>query len=354
MRKKAFLTGVTGQDGSYLAELLLEKNYEVHGLVRRSSTANLHRINHLLDGQPYAGQFFLHEGDLTDSTSLERIIGSIKPDEVYNLAAMSDVKISFDIPEYTGDVDGLGTLRLLESIRKNCPNARFYQASTSELFGKVRTIPQNEQTPFYPRSPYGVAKLYAYWAVVNYREAYGLYACNGILFNHESPRRGENFVSRKITRTIARIQAGIDNVLLMGNLEAKRDWGYARDFVEGMWLMLQQATPEDFVLATGKTTTVKQFIEMAFEEVGVSLSWEGKGVEEKGYDAKTGHLRVAVSPEFFRPSEVDLLVGDSTKARTQLNWSAKTELRELVRMMVRADLERVSHADTKNMALKEV
>lgn len=354
MRKKVFLTGVTGQDGSYLAELLLEKNYEVHGLVRRSSTANLHRISHLLDGQPYAGQFFLHEGDLTDSTSLERIIGSIKPDEVYNLAAMSDVKISFDIPEYTGDVDGLGTLRLLESIRKNCPNARFYQASTSELFGKVRTIPQNEQTPFYPRSPYGVAKLYAYWAVVNYREAYGLYACNGILFNHESPRRGENFVSRKITRTIARIQAGIDNVLLMGNLEAKRDWGYARDFVEGMWLMLQQATPEDFVLATGKTTTVKQFIEMAFEEVGVSLSWEGKGVEEKGYDAKTGHLRVAVSPEFFRPSEVDLLIGDSTKARTQLNWSAKTELRELVRMMVRADLERVSHADTKNMALKEV
>jgi GDPmannose 4,6-dehydratase len=314
----------------------------------------LHRISHLLDGQPYAGQFFLHEGDLTDSTSLERIIGSIKPDEVYNLAAMSDVKISFDIPEYTGDVDGLGTLRLLESIRKNCPNARFYQASTSELFGKVRTIPQNEQTPFYPRSPYGVAKLYAYWAVVNYREAYGLYACNGILFNHESPRRGENFVSRKITRTIARIQAGIDNVLLMGNLEAKRDWGYARDFVEGMWLMLQQEAPEDYVLATGKTTTVKQFIEMAFEEVGVSLSWEGKGVEEKGYDAKTGHLRVAVSPEFFRPSEVDLLIGDSTKARTQLNWSAKTELRELVRMMVRADLERVSHTDTKNMALKEV
>ncbi|MBS0650113.1 MAG: GDP-mannose 4,6-dehydratase [Verrucomicrobia bacterium] len=354
MRKKAFLTGITGQDGSYLAELLLEKNYEVHGLVRRSSTANLHRINHLLDGLPYDGQFFLHEGDVTDSSSLERIIGMVKPDEVYNLAAMSDVKISFDIPEYTGDVDGLGTLRLLESIRKNCPKARFYQASTSELFGKVRTIPQNEQTPFYPRSPYGVAKLYAYWAVVNYREAYGLYACNGILFNHESPRRGENFVSRKITRTIARIQAGIDNVLLMGNLEAKRDWGYARDFVEGMWLMLQQETPEDFVLATGKTTTVKQFIEMAFEEVGVSLRWEGKGVEEKGFDAQTGHLRVAVSPEFFRPSEVDLLIGDSTKARTQLKWSAKTELRELVRMMVRTDLERVSLADTKNMAFKEV
>lgn len=345
LRKKAFLTGITGQDGSYLVELLLEKNYEVHGLVRRSSTANLDRISHLLNGQPYAGQLFLHEGDLTDSSSLERIIGSIRPDEVYNLAAMSDVKISFDIPEYTGDVDGLGTLRLLESIRKNCPKSRFYQASTSELFGKVRAIPQNEQTPFYPRSPYGVAKLYAYWTVVNYREAYGLYACNGILFNHESPRRGENFVSRKITRGIARIQAGIDSVLLMGNLEAKRDWGYARDFVEGMWLMLQQEVPGDFVLATGTTTTVKQFIEMAFEEVGVSLRWEGYGVEEKGYDTQTGCLRVAVSPEFFRPTEVDLLIGDPTKAKTQLNWSAKTELRELVRMMVRSDLERISYAD---------
>ncbi len=351
MRKKAFLTGITGQDGSYLVELLLEKNYEVHGLVRRSSTSNLDRISHLLEGLPYANQLFLHEGDLTDSSSLERIIGKVKPDEVYNLAAMSDVKVSFDVPEYTADVDGLGTLRLLEAIRKNCPKARFYQASTSELYGKVRTIPQNEQTPFYPRSPYGVAKLYAYWAVVNYREAYGLYACNGILFNHESPRRGENFVSRKITRTIARIQAGIDSILHIGNLEAKRDWGYALDFVEGMWLMLQQETPEDFVLATGETTTVRHFVEMAFEEVGVSILWEGSGVDEKGYDAQTGHLRVAVSPEFFRPSEVDLLIGDPTKARTKLNWTPKTELRELVQMMVRSDLQHVSNKDSRNKNL---
>ncbi len=351
MRKKAFLTGITGQDGSYLVELLLEKNYEVHGLIRRSSTSNLDRINHLLDGLPYADQLFLHEGDLTDSSSLERIIGKVKPDEVYNLAAMSDVKVSFDVPEYTGDVDGLGTLRLLESVRKNCPKARFYQASTSELYGKVRTIPQNEQTPFYPRSPYGVAKLYAYWAVVNYREAYGLYACNGILFNHESPRRGENFVSRKITRTIARIQAGIDTVLQIGNLEAKRDWGYAFDFVEGMWLMLQQETPEDFVLATGETTTVRRFVEMAFEEVAVSIRWEGAGVNEKGYDAQTDQLRVAVSPEFFRPSEVDLLIGDPTKAKTKLNWAPKTDLRELVQMMIRSDLQHVSNLGLRNKNL---
>ena len=348
MRKKVFMTGITGQDGSYLAEFLLAKDYEVHGLVRRSSTSNLDRINHLVDGGLFADQLFLHEGDLTDSSSLERIIDNVQPDEVYNLAAMSDVKVSFDVPEYTGDVDGLGTLRLLESIRKNCPKARFYQASTSELFGKVRAIPQNEQTPFHPRSPYGVAKLYAYWAVVNYREAYGLYACNGILFNHESPRRGENFISRKITRAVARIHAGIDQCVYVGNLEAKRDWGYALDFVEGMWLMLQQEKAEDFVLATGQTTTVRRFIEMAFQEMGVSIRWEGTGIEEKGYDAQTGQLRVAVSPEFFRPSEVDLLIGDATKAKTQLNWVPKTPLEELVQMMVRTDLHHVLNNDLRN------
>ncbi len=341
MRKKALITGITGQDGSYLAELLLGKNYEVHGLVRRASTSNLERIIHLVENGEYKGQFFLHEGELTDSSSLERVVDKVQPDEIYNLAAMSDVKISFDVPEYTADVDGLGTLRLLEAVRKNCPDARFYQASTSELYGKVREIPQSEQTPFYPRSPYGVAKLYAYWVVVNYREAYGLYACNGILFNHESPRRGENFVSRKITLAVARIHAGIDEVLSIGNLEAKRDWGYALDFVEGMWLMLQQKDPDDFVLATGQTTTVRTFVELAFQEIGVSIRWEGSGGEEKGYDSLTGKLRVAVSPEFFRPSEVDLLIGNASKAKAKLNWVPQTELRELVEMMVRSDLNHV-------------
>lgn len=335
--KKAFITGITGQDGSYLAEFLLDKGYAVHGLVRRSSSSNLNRIFHLADEALLKGRFFLHEGDLGDSSSLERLIDMVQPDEVYNLAAMSDVKVSFDVPEYTANVDGLGTLRLLESVRKNCPKAKFYQASTSELFGKVREIPQNELTPFHPRSPYGVAKLYAYWAVVNYREAYGMYACNGILFNHESPRRGENFVSRKITRAVARIQAGLENTLHLGNLDAQRDWGYARDFVEGMWLMLQQETPEDFVLATGDTTPVRRFVEMSFQEVGITIEWQGKGVEEKGIDAATGEVRVVVSPEFFRPSEVDLLIGDSSKARSKLKWAPKTGLAELVQMMVHSD-----------------
>jgi GDPmannose 4,6-dehydratase len=352
MRKKAFVTGITGQDGSYLAELLLQKGYEVHGLVRRSSTSNLDRIHHLLEGGLSAHPLFLHEGDLTDSSSLERIIDKFQPDEVYNLAAMSDVKVSFDVPEYTGDVDGLGTLRLLESIRKNCPKARFYQASTSELFGKVRAIPQNEQTPFHPRSPYGVAKLYAYWAVVNYREAYSLYACNGILFNHESPRRGENFISRKITRAVARIRAGIDQCVYVGNLEARRDWGYALDFVEGMWLMLQQEKAEDFVLATGQTTTVRRFIEMAFQEIGISMRWEGSGIDEKGYDAQTGQIRVAVSPEFFRPAEVDLLIGDATKAKVQLNWTPRTSLEELVHMMVRSDLDLIFKNDARSKVVQ--
>ncbi len=337
--KRAFVTGITGQDGSYLAEFLLEKGYEVHGLVRRSSSSNLSRLSHICHNAKWRGHFFLHEGDLTDPSSLERLIDLIQPDEVYNLGAMSHVKVSFDIPEYTANVDGLGTLRLLEALRKNCPRAKFYQASTSELYGKVREIPQNERTPFYPRSPYGVAKLYAYWAVVNYREAYDLFACNGILFNHESPRRGETFVSRKITLAVARIKHGLQERLVLGNLDAKRDWGYARDFVEGMWLMLQQEKPEDFVLATGQTTTVRLFVELAFKEIGVELKWEGQGVHEKGIDRKTGHLLVEISPEFFRPSEVELLIGDATKAKEKLGWQSRTSLEELVRIMMTSDLE---------------
>lgn len=333
--KVALVTGITGQDGSYLAELLLEKGYRVHGLVRRSSLSNLSRIQHLLTDT----RLSLHEGDLSDASSLDRLVGEIQPDEVYNLGAMSHVKVSFEIPEYTADVDGLGVMRLLEAIRKNCPAARFYQASTSELFGKVQQVPQSESTPFYPRSPYGVAKLYAYWAVVNYREAYGLFACNGILFNHESPRRGETFVSRKITLAAVKIAAGQQDKLLLGNLDARRDWGYARDFVEGMWLMLQHPVAEDFVLATGQTTTVRAFVELAFKEVGFEVEWRGSGVEEKGYDRNTGRLLVEVSPDFFRPSEVDLLIGDSTKALKQLGWSSKTSIEELVRLMVASDRE---------------
>jgi GDPmannose 4,6-dehydratase len=337
--KTAFVIGITGQDGSYLTELLLEKGYTVHGLVRRSSTSNLDRIRHLLaQGET---KLQLHEGDLSDSLSLERLIYTIQPDEVYNLAAMSHVKVSFEIPEYTADMDGTGVLRILEAVRKNCPHARFYQASTSELFGKVQQIPQSEITPFYPRSPYGVAKLYAYWAIVNYREAYNLFACNGILFNHESPRRGETFVSRKITLAATKIAEGLQNKLILGNLDSKRDWGYAKDFVEGMWMMLQQDVPEDFVLATGKTTTVRQFVELAFQELGMEIEWKGIGVEEKGYERSSGRCLVEVSPEFFRPSEVDILIGDPTKAKEILGWSSKTSLEELVRIMIAHDLEQI-------------
>lgn len=339
MLKKALITGITGQDGSYLAELLLEKGYAVHGLVRRSSSGNLNRISHLDQDESLSERFFLHEGDLSDSSSIKRIIDAVQPDEVYNLAAMSHVKVSFDIPEYTADIDGLGALRFLEAIRASCPKARFYQASTSELYGKVREIPQSETTPFYPRSPYGVAKLYAYWAVINYREAYGIYACNGILFNHESPRRGETFVSRKITMAVARIKMGLQQRLILGNLDAKRDWGYAKDFVEGMWRMLQQDFPEDYVLATGETTTVRDFVELSFREVNMDIQWEGKGVEEKGFDKKTGALLIEVSPEFFRPAEVDLLIGNPRKAKEKLGWTSKTSLKELVNIMVRSDLE---------------
>lgn len=333
--KKALITGITGQDGSYLAELLLEKGYRVHGLVRRSSTFNLDRIHHLAAREDKS--FSLHEGDLCDAPSLERLIDEIQPNEIYNLGAMSHVKVSFDVPEYTANVDGIGVLRLLEAMRKNCPNARFYQASTSELYGKVQEIPQSELTPFYPRSPYGVAKLYAYWAVVNYREAYDLFACNGILFNHESPRRGETFVSRKITLAAARIAAGLQEKLVLGNLDSQRDWGYAKDFVEGMWLMLQQETPEDFVLATGETTTVREFVRLAFKEIGMQIEWRGTGVNERGFEKGTERLLVEVSPEYFRPSEVDLLIGNPQKAKEKLGWASKTPLEELVRVMMEHD-----------------
>lgn len=336
--KKALITGITGQDGSYLAELLLEKGYSVHGIVRRSSSPNFDRIKHL------EGKIHLHEGDLSDSSSVKRIIEKSDPAEVYNLGAMSHVKVSFEIPEYTADIDGVGVLRLLDAIKNHNHKIRFYQASTSELFGKVREIPQTEKTPFYPRSPYGVAKLYAYWIVTNYREAYGMYACNGILFNHESPRRGETFVSRKITLAVSKIAFGLQESVQLGNLDAKRDWGYAKDFVEGMWLMLQQKEPQDFVLATGETTTVRQFVEMAFLEIGLSISWQGKGLDEKGID-QHGKVRIEISSLFFRPAEVDLLIGDASHAQEKLGWKANTSVQQLVKMMVQADLQAVGNSN---------
>jgi GDPmannose 4,6-dehydratase len=330
--RRALITGITGQDGSYLAEILLEKGYEVHGLVRRSSSSNLGRIAHLI------GLVKLHIGDLSDGMGLKKVIELVRPHEVYNLAAMSHVKVSFDMPEYTADIDGIGALRLLEAIRNTDTSIRFYQASTSELFGKVLESPQTEKTQFYPRSPYGVAKLYAYWSVINYREAYNIFACNGILFNHESPRRGETFVSRKITLGIARILKGLQDCLVLGNLDAKRDWGYAKDFVQGMWLMLQQKDPVDLVLATGKTTTVRRFVELAFQYVDISIQWIGSGLEEKGVNPKTGKVLVEVSVEHFRPSEVDILLGDSFKAKNLLGWEAKTTVEDLVQIMMKADL----------------
>lgn len=341
MTKKALVTGITGQDGSYLAEFLLAKGYEVHGIVRRSSLSNLDRISTLCNAAVLRGRFFLHEGDLSDSSSLQRIVEKVSPHEIYNLAAMSHVKVSFDMPEYTADVDGLGVLRLLDAVKSHNPAIRFYQASTSELFGKVREVPQTEKTPFHPRSPYGVAKLYAYWIVVNYREAHGLHASNGILFNHESPRRGETFVSRKITLAVARIAKGMQDKLVLGNLDAKRDWGYAEDFVEGMWMMLQKEKPDDYILATGETTTVRRFVELSFQEIGIKIEWAGKGVQEIGRDAATGKTVVEVSPQFFRPAEVDLLIGDSTKAKRELGWAPKTSVEELVKMMVKGDLEAI-------------
>jgi GDPmannose 4,6-dehydratase len=340
MKRVAFITGITGQDGAYLAELLLNKGYEVHGLKRRTSLFNTDRIDHLYqDRHEKNVRFFLHHGDMTDSSSLIRIMQQIEPTEIYNLAAQSHVAVSFEEPEYTANSDALGTLRLLEAIRilGMTESTRFYQASTSELFGLVRESPQKETTPFYPRSPYGVAKLYGYWITVNYREAYGMYACNGILFNHESPIRGETFVTRKITRALARIKLGLQECLYLGNLNARRDWGHARDYVEVQWLMLQQSEPEDFVIATGEQHSVREFVERAAAELGMQIGWKGDNADEKGYDAE-GRCIVAIDPRYFRPAEVDTLLGDASKARHKLGWSPKTTFDELVREMVREDL----------------
>lgn len=331
--KKALITGITGQDGSYLAELLLEKGYEVHGIIRRSSLINTHRIDHIYDS------INLHYGDLTDSTNLVRIIQKVRPTEIYNLGAQSHVKVSFEMPEYTGQVDALGTLRVLEAIRilQMENDVRIYQASTSELYGKVQEIPQKETTPFYPRSPYGVAKLYGYWIVKNYREAYGLYACTGILFNHESPRRGETFVTRKITRGLKAISKGKQKILQLGNLNALRDWGHAKDFVEAMWLMLQQEVPDDYVIATGKQYSVREFVEKSASYFEMKIAWKGEGLEEVGYDTITGNPVVKVNPKYFRPAEVETLLGDSTKARQRLGWEPRTSFDDLVREMCESE-----------------
>ncbi|MCC6691592.1 MAG: GDP-mannose 4,6-dehydratase [Bacteroidia bacterium] len=342
MAKVALITGVTGQDGAYLSEFLLNKGYIVHGVKRRSSLFNTNRVDHLYkDVHEKKVNFFLHYGDLTDSTNLIRIVQEVKPDEIYNLAAQSHVKVSFETPEYTANADAIGTLRLLEAIRTLGfeKKTKFYQASTSELYGTVQEIPQRETTPFYPRSPYGVAKLYAFWITKNYREAYKLFACNGILFNHESPLRGETFVTRKITRAVAKINFGLQQKLFLGNIDAERDWGHAKDYVEGMWKMLQQSEPDDYVLATGKKVSVRKFVEMSFSHIGVQLKWEGKGVNEKGINAATGKTVVEIDPKYFRPSEVDLLVGDASKAAKKLGWVPKYTVEELCKEMVQADLK---------------
>lgn len=338
--KKALITGITGQDGSYLAELLLKKGYEVHGLIRRSSSFNTGRIDHLYK-DPHINNvhLFLHYGDLSDSSNIARIIEKIKPDEIYNLGAQSHVRVSFDVPEYTGDVVALGALRILDAIKEAGIKTKFYQASSSEMFGKVREVPQKETTPFYPRSPYAVAKVYAFWITVNYRESYNLFACNGILFNHESPRRGETFVTKKITHGLARIVAGKENCLYLGNLDAKRDWGYAKDYVEGMWLMLQQKEPDDYLLATGETHSVREFIEECAQLLKIDLQWQGKGLKEVGIDRKTKKTIIKIDPRYFRPAEVDLLLGDPSKARKKLGWRPKTTFKKLVKIMLQADLE---------------
>ena len=337
MVKKALITGVTGQDGSYLAELLLSKGYEVHGLKRRSSSFNTSRIDHIYeDFHKEDARFFLHYGDMTDSSNLIRLVKDIEPDEIYNLAAQSHVKVSWDCPEFTANTDAMGTLRLLEAIRI-CgleKKTRFYQASTSELYGLIQEPIQNEKTPFYPRSPYGVAKLYGYWITVNYRESFGMFATNGILFNHESPRRGETFVTRKITMAAAHIKLGLQEKLYLGNLNSKRDWGHARDYVEGMWRILQHDTPEDFVLATGRTTSIRDFVKMSFKHLDMDIEFEGEGVNEKGIDTKTGKVLIEVDPRYFRPAEVDLLLGDASKAKKLLNWEATTDLETLCKEMV--------------------
>jgi len=341
MQKKALITGITGQDGSYLAEFLLEKGYEVHGIIRRSSTFNTSRIDHIFqDPHESHKRLFLHYGDIADSSNISRLIEKIQPDEIYNLAAQSHVRVSFDIPEYTGDVTGLGTLRILDAIRESGIKTKFYQASSSEMFGLVQHVPQTEETPFYPRSPYGVAKVYSYWITKNYRESYDLFACNGILFNHESPRRGETFVTRKVSRGLARIKLGLDETLFMGNLDAKRDWGYAKDYVEGMWMMLQQDKPDDYVLATNETHTVREFIELSSKRLGFDLEWRGEGLKEEGVDKKTGKVLIKIDPTYFRPAEVDLLIGDPAKAKKAIGWEPKVKFEELVELMTDADLER--------------
>jgi len=369
--KKALITGITGQDGSYLTEILLEKGYEVHGIIRKSSSFNTGRIDHLYSNKEILDKrMFLHYGDLVDTSSLNRLLERIEPDEIYNLAAQSHVKVSFEIPDYTAQVDGLGTLRFLDAIREvGLKKVKFYQASTSELFGKVQEVPQSEKTPFYPRSPYGVAKLYGFWIIVNYREAYNIFACNGILFNHESPRRGETFVTRKITRAASRIAAGLQEILLLGNLDAKRDWGFAPEYCRGMWLILQHPKAEDFVLATGQTHSVREFVELAFSNIGIKLSWKGKEKDEKGiiesidwskaesavnygsskanfrcsfnYKLKPGDTIVGIDPIYYRPTEVDLLIGDPSKAEKLLSWKAETKFPDLVSLMIKADLEKV-------------
>lgn len=347
--KKALITGITGQDGSYLAELLLGKGYEVHGIIRRSSSFNTGRINHIYHDPHETGvRMFLHYGDLNDASSINKVLRDIRPDEIYNLGAQSHVRVSFDIPEYTGEVDALGVVRILEGIRETELNTRFYQASSSELYGKVVETPQKETTPFYPRSPYACAKAYAFYIALNYRESYGLFTCNGILFNHESPRRGETFVTRKITRAAARIKLGMQDCLYLGNLEAKRDWGFAGDYVEVMWLMLQQAEAEDYVVATGETHSVREFAEKVFARLDMPLEWQGKGVHEKGVDTKSGRIVIEIDPKYFRPAEVDLLLGDPAKARTNLGWQPKVDFEGLIAMMADADMalmEREKRAD---------
>lgn len=333
--KKALITGITGQDGSFLTELLLEKGYEVHGIIRRASNFNTDRIDHLF-GNP---QLQLHHGDITDSSSLNKLMARIKPDEIYNLAAQSHVQVSFEVPEYTAQVDALGTLRIVDALLNHAPQAKFYQASTSELYGKVQAVPQNEDTPFYPRSPYGVAKIYGFWIVKNYREAYNLFACNGILFNHESERRGKTFVTRKITTNLAEIVHGKRDTVKLGNLNAQRDWGYAKEYVAAMWLMLQQDTPQDLVIATGKTYTIRTFCEKAAAFCGFDIVWDGEGIHEKGIDKKTNRIIFEVSPKYFRPTEVDLLVGDASRAKKALGWEATTNIDQLVEIMMRYDLE---------------
>ncbi|HLV53077.1 MAG TPA: GDP-mannose 4,6-dehydratase [Cryomorphaceae bacterium] len=340
-KKKALITGITGQDGSYLAELLLKKGYEVHGIKRRSSLFNTDRVNHLYkDPHEEDVNFHLHFGDLTDAGNLIRLVQEIQPDEIYNLGAMSHVQVSFESPEYTANVDAMGALRLLEAIRilKMEDKCRYYQASTSELYGKVVEVPQSENTPFYPRSPYGVAKLYAYWIAKNYREAYGMFTANGILFNHESPRRGETFVTRKITRAVARMKLGLQKKLYLGNLDAKRDWGHARDYAEGMWMILQHHEADDFVLATGRTTSVREFLEKVLKQVDMSVEWVGEGANEKGVDPKTGNVIVEIDPRYYRPAEVDLLIGDPSKAQKVLGWKHRHSLDDLIREMVEVDL----------------